>query len=103
MKSCITCGMPLVAAHEKDLGMETSEGAVCIHDMKDGKIKSAADIYEGGVSWFADAVTGGDRALAQRLTRRNMNQLAYWKAHPDPILKGDQATEEEFGAAMAKL
>ena len=95
--------MPLVGAHEKDLGMETSEGAVCIHDMKDGKIKSAAEIYEGGVKWFQDAVADGDRALAERLTRKNMNSLAYWKAHPDPVLKGEEATDAEFGAAMAKL
>ena len=103
MKSCITCGMPFVGAHENDIGLETSEGAVCIHDVKDGVVKSAEAIFEGGVQFFMHAVTNGDRGLAERLTRKNMKHLAHWQANPFALLDGAEATNEEFGAAMAKL
>ena len=102
-KSCITCGMPLEGNHAGDVGLETADGPVCKFDVKDGVVKSAKEIFEGGVEWFAGAVAGGDRALAARLTRKNMNNLPYWKAHHDAVLEGDQATDAEYGAAMAKL
>lgn len=102
MKTCMTCGMPLEGAHEKDLGMETSEGFVCVYDVKDGKIKDAADIFEGGVQFFL-SVSNGDRALAERITRKNMKSLEHWKKHPFASLEGAEATDQEFADAMMKL
>ena len=101
MKTCITCGMPLEGEHEKDFGMETADGPVCINDAENGKIKNGQEIFEGGVQFFL--TLGGDRALAERLTRKNMQALPYWQKHPFAELSGIAATEEEFGAAMAKL
>jgi hypothetical protein len=103
MKTCITCGMPLEGDHEKDLGMETPDGPVCQFDLKDGVIKSSEDIFEGGVQFFMGTVADGDRALAERLTRKNMSHLPYWQERPFALLEGDQATDEEFGAAMQRL
>jgi hypothetical protein len=103
MKTCITCGMPLEGDHEKDFGMDTPDGPVCVFDSQDGAIKPAEEIFEGGVAFFADACAGGDRNLAARLTRKNMKALPYWQAHPFALLDGEEATEAEFGAAMAKL
>jgi hypothetical protein len=103
MKICITCGMPLEGDHANDLGMETSEGPVCKFDTKNGQMKSADEIFDGGVAFFLDTVADGDRALAERLTRKNMKSLSYWQTHPFDALNGEEATEEEFGAAMAKL
>lgn len=102
MKTCMTCGMPLDGAHEKDIGMETPEGPVCVYDMKDGSIKDAADIFEGGVQFFL-SVSDGDRDLAERITRKNMKSLEHWKKNPFSLLDGAEATDAEFGAAMAKL
>src|SRR5512135_1957017 len=82
MKTCITCGMPLEGNHEKDFGMDTPEGPVCQFDIKDGQIKPAEEIFEGGVLFFIDAAADGDRALAERLTRKNMKALPYWQKHP---------------------
>ena len=104
MKSCITCGMPLEGAHATDVGMELAEGFVCKHDLEHGAIKRPEVIFEGGVAFFVEAVTEGDRALAERLTRKNMRSLPYWQAHPSTVVDdGPVATEEEFMAAMAKL
>jgi hypothetical protein len=103
MKSCITCGMPLEGAHANDIGFESPDGPVCKYDSENGAIKSSQTIFEGGVTFFASSVANGDRALAERLTRKNMSALPYWQAHPFDELAGEQATEEEFQAAMAKL
>lgn len=103
MKSCITCGMPLEGNHANDVGLTLPERLVCKFDSLEGKIKSGEEIFEGGVAFFAREVAEGDRDLAARLTRKNMNSLAYWKTYPFEMLKGPQATDEEFGAAMAKL
>lgn len=103
MKSCITCGMPFTGAHAQDIAFETTEGPVCVHDSENGQLKSAAVIFEGGVQFFRQAVTNGERELALRLTRRNMKSLPYWQNHPFPALEGDEATDAEFAEAMAKL
>lgn len=103
MKSCITCGMPLEGNHAGDVGIETAEGAVCKFDVVDGAMKPAEDIFEGGVQFFLDAVADGDRALAERLTRKNMSALPHWQANPFALLEGEQSSDEEFGTAMMKL
>ena len=46
---------------------------------------------------------GGDRALAERITRKNMNMQPHWQGKDGPVLKSEEATEEEFNAALAKL
>lgn len=79
------------------------DGPVCVYDAENGAIKSVEDIFNGGVEFFASSAAAGDRALAERLTRTNMNSLTYWKNHPAAILGGPEATPEEFVAAMAKL
>lgn len=95
--------MPFTGEHENDIGLETSDGSVCIHDCEDGEIKEAEDIFAGGVAFFADTVAEGDFDLAERLTRRNMLSLEYWQNHPFEELEGPVATEAEFAEAMAKL
>jgi len=103
MKSCITCGMPFEGDHANDIGFESPEGPVCKFDSENGRIKSPEEIFEGGVAYFTNAVAGGNVELAERITRKNMNNLAYWQAHPSPCLEGPEATDDEFGEAMAKL
>ncbi len=103
MKQCITCGMPFEGDHVNDIGLETAYGPVCVHDSRDGAIKSPKEIFEGGIEFFAGATTDGDRSLAERLTRSNMKALPYWRAHPFAELEGAEATHEEFQAALARL
>ena len=95
--------MPFVGAHANDIGLDTPEGSVCVYDVKDGQIKKAKDIFEGGVHFFMTEATGGDRDLAEKIIRKNMHALPYWKNHPFAQLSGPEATEQEFGEAMAKL
>jgi hypothetical protein len=102
MKTCITCGMPFEGNHVNDIGLETSEGPVCIFDSKDGQIKPADEIFDGGIEFFL-TITDGDRGLAERITRKNMKSLPCWQRHPFARLDGVEATDQEFGAAMAKL
>lgn len=95
--------MPLEGDHVGDVGIETAEGVVCKFDIADGVIKPAEDIFEGGVQFFLSAVADGDRALAERLTRKNMSALPHWQANPFALLEGEQSTDEEFGVAMTKM
>jgi arginine utilization protein RocB len=55
------------------------------------------------VNFFAQTMTDGDRAFAERLTRKNMKSLPYWQSHPFDGFPGPEATDGEFSAAMAKL
>lgn len=95
--------MPFEESHASDIGLETADGPVCVYDVKDGAIKSAEEVFEGGVQFFMGQGTEGDRALAERVTRKNMKSLSYWQAHPFDLLNGEEATDEEFGSVMAKL
>ena len=95
--------MPLEGDHANDIGLELPEGPVCKFDSENGRVKSGEQIFQGGVSFFAEEAADGDRELAARLTRKNMKSLPYWQKHPFAGLDGPAATEEEFGAAMSKL
>ena len=103
MKSCITCGMPLEGEHKDDIGLELPEGLVCKFDSENGVVKSGDEIFEGGVTFFSNAITNGDRELVERLTRKNMKSLPYWQTRPFPHLDGPEATDAEFAEAMAEL
>jgi hypothetical protein len=95
--------MPFEGAYANDIGLELAEGPVCKFDFENGQVKSAEQIFEGGVGYFVDSIADGGRALAERITRKNMKSLPYWQAHPFALLDGPTATDEEFGAAMMKL
>ena len=95
--------MPLEGDHAGDLGLETAEGAVCIHDIEGDQIKKPEAIFEGGVQFFLSVERNTDRALAERLTRKNMNMLPYWKNHPSEILSGPEATDQELNDVMARM
>lgn len=104
MSSCITCGAPFEGSHANDIGLTLPEGSVCTFDSENGKIKSPEAIFEGGITFFAGEVTDGDRELATRITRTNMQSLPYWQAHPFALLTAAPgATFEEFQTAMSKL
>lgn len=94
--------MPFEGNHADDIGLNTADGPVCKYDSENGQIKTAEDIFEGGVMFFSQ-YADNDRALAERLTRRNMKSLPYWQAHPFALLDGEQATPHEFSACMAKV
>ena len=83
--------------------MEAPEGLVCKFDSENGVIKSGEEIFKGGVDFFAGAVTGGDKGMAEKLTRKNMKSLPYWQKHPFAGLEGVEATDKEFEEAMSKL
>lgn len=95
--------MPFEGAHANDIGLTLFEGPVCKFDAQDGTLKSPEEIFEGGICFYADATTGGDRELATRLTRRNMKSLPYWQLHPFALLSGAVATDQEHEDAIAKL
>lgn len=101
MKSCLTCGMPLV--NKEDFPGCDENGDFCIHCVnEDGSLKTCEEIFDGGVQFFMETV-GDDRSLAERLTRKNMRQLPYWQDNFCAALEGEEATEEEFQFALAKL
>jgi hypothetical protein len=102
MDTCIACSMPLM--HAEDRGNETKDGPVCIHCSRPGGgVKSCEEIFNGGVSFFLAATQSRDRALAERLVRKTMHGLPLWKNSTDTCLQGNEASDEEFAAAMATL
>ncbi len=103
MSSCITCGIPFTGDHANDIGLTTPEGPVCTFDSENGQIKSPEAIFVGGIEFFLEAAADGDRVLATRLTVKNMKSLPYWQTHPFELLSGEEAADEEFSVAMAKL
>ena len=102
MDSCISCSMPLI--NPADIGAKTADGSACIHcSNPDGTIKSCEEVFEGGVQFFMDSIPGTERALAERLTRKNMNNLPYWQKNGTDILQGEEATDEEFQEMMGRM
>lgn len=88
----------------KEIGCEVFEGPVCVHcATPDGKVRGCDEVFEGGVQFFMDAVSGTTRDLAERLTRKNMNKLPYWQKNKGTCLDGDEASDQEFGEMMSKL
>lgn len=101
MKQCLACGMPLINKADFSLGDENSDFCqYCTN--QDGSPKSCQEIFDGGVEFFLQAL-GGDRLMAEKITRKNMRQLAYWQGKNCPVLEGEEATEAEFQEALAKL
>lgn len=102
MKTCISCSMPL--NDPKEIGCEVEDGEVCVHcSTPDGKVKNCIDVFEGGVQFFMSAISGTDRVLAEKLVRKNMNQLPYWQKNKGTCLNGEEASNEEFVEIMSKL
>ena len=101
-KHCIACGMPL--NEKEDITSETDEGPACKYCVdSSGKVKSCKEIFEGGVQFFMNSVQGVDKSLAERITRKNMNRLPYWKNKDEECLKGEEASDEEFEKALNDL
>lgn len=101
MKHCIACGMPLEKKEDFASGDEKSEFCLyCVNE--DGSIKSCEDIFNGGVDFFLKNL-GGNRELAEKITRKNMSQLPYWQNKGCKILEGEKATDEEFAAVLEKM
>ncbi len=101
MKECIACGMPLIKP--EDCAGGDLNAVSCIHcTNSDGKLKSCNEIFEGGVHFFIEA-TGSSKGDAEKLVRKNMCFLDHWKENPCECLGGEQATDEEYQAALEKL
>jgi len=100
-KHCEACGMPLTKKEDFTQGDENSK--FCLYCVNaDGSVKSCDEIFEGGVGYFMSQL-GGDRKMAEKVTRKNMNTQSYWQGKDCAILKGETATDEEFAEAMKKL
>lgn len=91
-KNCEACGMPL-----------TNEERFCPYCVNaDGSVKTCEEIFEGGVKFFLSQF-GGDRKIAEKLTRKNMSAQLYWQGKNCEVLKGEMATDDEFAEMMKKL
>jgi hypothetical protein len=100
-KYCQACGMPLI--NKKDFAGEDENADFCLYCVNtDGSVKTCEEIFEGGVQYFLSQLDG-DRSLAEKIVRKNMNRLPYWHDKSQEILKGEMATDEEFADVMKKL
>jgi len=99
---CATCSMPL--DKKEDVGLTDGENSFCTYCCdKSGKLRSAEQIFHGGVSFFMHQIEGMSLDLAERVTRRNMKTLTYWKTQKPLILEGHEATDEEYQNVMKLL
>lgn len=100
-KFCQACGMPLLKKEDFAKGDENSD--FCLYCVNaDGSVKTCEEIFEGGVGYFMSQMEG-DREMAEKITRKNMNGQPYWKGKDCEVLKGEMATDEEFAEALKKL
>ena len=100
-KYCQACGMPLIKKEDFANGDENSNFChYCVNP--DGSVKNCEEIFEGGVQFFLGQF-GGERTIAEKIVRKNMNQLPYWQGKECEILKGEMATDEEFADILKKL
>jgi hypothetical protein len=100
-KYCEACGMPMTK--KEDFALEDTNSEFCVYCVNpDGSVKTCEEIFEGGVQFFMSKLNG-NREMAEKVTRRNMNMQSYWQDKNCPILKGEMATEEEFAEVIKKL
>lgn len=93
--------MPLMNAEDFAGGDVSAEVCVFCAD-ENGNMKPCGEIFEGGVEFFMSQ-TGSDRAMAEKLTRKNMCSLPHWQENGCDCLEGEMATDEELAEAMTKL
>ena len=99
---CSTCDMPL--EKKEDVGLIKGKESFCRYCVdKEGNVKSPELIFDGGVSFFMHAIPGTSVELAERLTRKNMKSLFYWRKKNEPCLQGLEATNAEYTEAMKQL
>lgn len=98
---CQACGMPLI--NQEDYACGDKNAKFCVYCTNaDGSPKSCAEIFEGGVQFFMTTL-GQDRNLAEKITRKNMRALPYWKNNTCTCLQGEVATDAEFAEVLKKL
>jgi len=89
---------------KSDFGMKNEQGSFCKHCITpDQKVKSCEEIFNGGVQFFMTAIPGTEKNFAERIVRKNMNNLPYWKKNKSLCLKGAIATDKEFQEILSKL
>ena len=94
--------MPL--EKESDVGNKIDQGLLCQYCInEDGSAKTCQEIFDGGVEFFCSSVPGTDKDLAERVVRKNMNQLPFWQGKDEVCLQGEEATDEEFKNVLEKL
>jgi hypothetical protein len=98
---CESCGMPLMKKEDFAKGDENLNFCLYCVD-ENGEVKSCEEIFEGGVVYFMSQFKG-DRKMAEKITRKNMSRLPYWKEKNCPILQGEMASDEEFAEVMKKI
>ena len=102
MASCASCSMPL--ENIADIGGTVPQGQICIHCAdQHGALRSAIEVFEGGVQFFMSIDPSSNRLLAERLTRRNMKLQPCWQDSDASCLLGEQASDAEFAAMFARL
>ncbi len=94
MKFCAACSMPL--ENPEYIGLHSGDSDFCIYCVdSDKKVKFCEVIFEGGVQYFMNA-ENHPREYAEKIVRKNMTMLPYWKDNASLCLKGEMLSNEEF-------
>ena len=92
--------MPMMEKEDFAKGDESSQFCLyCANE--DGSVKSCEEIFNGGVEYMKSV--GFDDDFAERLCRKNMLRLEYWKGKNEQCLSGPVATDKEFAAAEKQM
>lgn len=91
--------MPLLTA--QDYG--NTDLWVCLYCVdKNWNIKSAEEIFDWWVLFFMSS-TWCTKEESEKVVRKNMNSLEFWKKNNSKVLDWLQATDEEFNNALRNI
>lgn len=94
--------MPLT--NPSDLGTSIGNDSFCIHCITPQKtVKPCREIFEGGVQFFLSVMPDLKRDFAEKIVRKNMKMLPYWKTNTDSCLRGPEASDAEFAEILKRL
>ena len=102
MHFCSSCGMPLDSG---DLLKLKKDGhCFCIYCVdENNEVKSCEEIFEDGVKFFMESIPNITRDIAEKVTRKNMTSLVYWKEDSSSCLSGDVVTDEDRYISVHKI
>ena len=101
-KFCEACSMPLTNPQDEALSLDGQH--FCVHCVDEhGAVKSCAEIFDGGVQFFLMNFPDLGKAMAEKITRKNMLSLPYWQDKKADCLNGEVATDAEFEMILKKL
>lgn len=94
MEICSACSMPL--KDDSFINLRKDGNVFCLYCVNENnEVRLCEDIFEGGVQYFMNEEHFA-RDFAEKVVRKNMNMLPYWKNNSAACLQDEMLSDEEF-------